>query len=557
MIRNLLFIFLAFLGLGNLCAQDNTVGLISYNPSKAMDGYNLFYPHRQPNTYLVDNCGQIVHQWLGDEGTVPGNMAYLREDGTLIKTTRPGSVTGDAIWAGGGGATIEIRDWENNLAWSYTKNDASARLHHDIAIKENGNILAIVWEYKDIDACIQAGRDTSTLSQGAMWPDKIIELDPRLNSTEPIVWEWNVWDHLIQDFDPTKDNFGVVADHPERININYDDNDGKADWMHSNAIDYNEERGQIILSVPTFHEVWVIDNTTTTEQAAGSNGGFGNSGGDLNYRFGNPAAHNNGTADDQLLFYQHDIKYIDDFLSPSHPHFGKFSVFNNRVGSDFSTANIFDANWDMYKWSYVKEDKQWGPDEFDETIQHPVASNMWSTGLSSFQILPNGNYLICVGRFGYTFELTPDNEIVWEYITPLNGGGEPATQGDSLEINNNLTFRVTRIPSDYEAFDGKDLSGGAYIELEPNTTFCDQILSTESTPMYYDLKVYPNPANDWLTLECNTGKSVNITIYDLLGRPIETFEVMGGRKYVDISNWDTGIYLVEINKREMRKLIVH
>ena len=556
MIRILLFTFLSFLYLG-MNAQDNTVGLLSYNPSKSMDGYNIFYPHRQPNVYLINNCGEIVHTWEGEEGTVPGNTAYLQEDGNLIKTLRPNIVTGDPIFAGGGGATIEIRTWDNELLWSYTKNDAEGRLHHDIAIKENGNILAILWDRRDIDECIQAGRDTSTLTEGELWPDKIIELDPSSSDPEPIVWEWDAWDHLIQDFDSTKDNFGVIADHPEKIDINYDVQGGIADWLHANAIDYNEERGQVILSVPHFDEVWVIDNTTSTEEAAGSVGGFGNNGGDLNYRFGNPAAHDNGTADDQLLFFQHDIQFVDDFLRPSHPHFGKFSVFNNRVGEDFSTVNIFDASWDMYEWSYAQTDGLWGPSEFDLTLTHPEqAQRLFSTGLSSFQILQNGNFLICSGRFGYTFELTPDNEIVWEYVTPIIGG-VPATQGDSLDINDNLTFRFNRIPTDFEAFEGRDLSPKGFIELEPNEGLCDQILSVSNTPSFYDLKVFPNPANDFLTIECNTGKEVEITVYDLLGRPVESFSVMGGRKYKDISTWDTGIYLIEINKREMRRLVVH
>src|SRR5207248_2769403 len=36
-----------------------------------------------------------------------------------------------------------------------------------------------------------------------------------------IVWEWHAWDHLIQEFDPQKANYGVVADHPERVDINF------------------------------------------------------------------------------------------------------------------------------------------------------------------------------------------------------------------------------------------------------------------------------------------------------------------------------------------------
>jgi len=552
MIRNLLLLTLIFLSQQNLFAQDNTVGLLTYDPSATYEGYNLIYPHNQPNVYILDMCGQIVHQWTDDVDFRPGNTAYIMPDGKLIKTKRASIISSDPIWAGGGGATVEIRDWDNNLEWSYTINDEYERLHHDIAVKGNGNILMVVWEYKSVEEVIQAGRDTSTLVDGTMWPDKVIEVDP---STNEIVWEWHTWDHLIQDFDPTKDNFGVVADHPERININYDDNAGKADWMHTNATDYSEERRQVMISVPTFHEVWIIDNTTTTEEAASTFGGFGNRGGDLMYRFGNPAAHGNGTADDQKLFYQHDARWVDDFLSPAHPHFGKISVFNNRVGADFSTTNIIDPNWDMYKWTYLTEDTQWGPSEFDLTITHPTPTEMWSTGLSSMQALDNGNYLICVGRFGYSFEIDPEGEIVWEYKTPRNGQA-PATQGDILEINNNLTFRMARYPVDFDGFENRSLEPQGYLELEPNLEFCGLILSTDQTPMFYDLNVYPNPANDFLTIEYNTGKSVDIRIFDLMGRELYHMTSMGGRSYVDISNWATGVYLVEIERMEMRKLIV-
>ncbi len=552
MTRTLLLLIFLFLCKLNSYAQDNTVGLLYYDPSSTSEGFNFIYPHNQPNAYLLDMCGQIVNQWTDDVDFRPGNTAYITPDGKLIKTKRSATITSDPIWAGGGGAYVEIYDWDNNLEWSYFVNDANERLHHDIAVKDNGNILMVVWEYKSVEEVIQAGRDTSTLVDGTMWPDKVIEVNP---TTNEIVWEWHTWDHLIQDFDPTKDNYGVVADHPERININYDDNAGKADWMHTNAIDFHEETKQVLISVPTFHEIWIIDNTTTTEQAASSVGGFGNRGGDLMYRWGNPAAHDNGTAEDQKLFYQHDARWVDDFLSPAHPHFGKISVFNNRVGDDFSTANILDPGWDMYKWTYLTANNEWGPFDFDLTITHPTPTEMWSTGLSSFQTLDNGNYLICVGRFGYSFEIAPNGEIVWEYKTPTNGQAL-ATQGDLLEINNNLTFRMARYPLDYKAFENRSMDPIGFLELEPNLDYCGLVLSTGQTPMFYDLKVFPNPANDFLTIEYNTGKSVDIRIFDLMGREMYNMTAKGGRSYVDISNWATGVYMVEIDKMEMRKLIV-
>ncbi len=553
MIRNLLtccFIFCIFNFYSN---AQNTVGLLSYKPAQVFDGYNLIYPHNQSNVYLLDNCGEIVHVWEDTTNSRPGNTAYLLEDGRLVKTKRPPSVAGNPIWAGGGGATVEIRDWDNNLEWSFTLNDSLFRLHHDIAVTAEGTIIMIAWELKTEAEALQAGRDTATTDQDKLWPDFILEVDP---VTDQIIWEWHAWDHLIQDFNPNADNYGVVEDHPELIDINYDNNNGHPDWHHSNAIDYNDELKQIILSVPYFHEIWIIDHTTTTAQAAGHNGGMAGKGGDLLYRWGNPAAYKSGTADDQTLFFQHDAQWIDDFLIPTNPMYGKLAVFNNRVGANYSTVNVFTPTWDMYDWSYTLDGDSYGPDGFDLTLVHPVDSSlMHSTGLSSVQFLPNGNVLICVGRWGYSFEMTPDNEIVWEYKTPLIGGS-PATQGDTLSINNNLTFRMKRIPSDYSAFEGRDLSQKGWLELEPDSTFCDKILPVNQIMTEYYLEIYPNPANNMITIEWKGGIYAEVIIYDMIGRQVESFIATGGRKYLDTSDWQKGMYFVQIEGREVQKLII-
>jgi len=131
--RRLLYLFLFVFGVLNINAQ-NTVGLLSYDIGQTYQGYTLIYPHNQPNVYLINNCGEIVHSWTDEENFRPGNVAYLTDEGNLIKTKRDAVVTVDAIWAGGGGAIIEIRSWENELLWSYTLNNEDARLHHDIGM---------------------------------------------------------------------------------------------------------------------------------------------------------------------------------------------------------------------------------------------------------------------------------------------------------------------------------------------------------------------------------------------------------------------------------------
>ena len=80
-----------------------------------------------------------------------------------------------------------------------------------------------------------------------LWPDKIVEYDP---TTDQVVWEWRVWDHLVQDRDPAMPNYVEdVSTRPERIDLNYvlkEDVPGQADWNHLNGIDYNAARDEIV-----------------------------------------------------------------------------------------------------------------------------------------------------------------------------------------------------------------------------------------------------------------------------------------------------------------------
>ena len=534
-----------------MLAQDNTVGLISLKSWLADDGYTLLYPHNQSNVYLINNCGEIVHMWEGAEETKPGNTAYLMENGNLVTTSRPSSIAGDAIWAGGGGATIEVKSWDNELLSTFTLNNENARLHHDIEVLPNGNVLAITWEYVSKEDAIAAGRDSMNLPDNALWPEYVLELHPESGE---IVWEWHAWDHLIQDYDETKANFGVVGDNPELIDVNYDTHDGDADWLHANAIDYHPEFNQIMLSIPYFDEIWVIDHSTSIEDAAGSTGGIWGKGGDLLYRWGNPKTYRAGDSTDQKLFFQHDTHWNLDHISPGKVDFGKVMVFNNRVGADFSTVNIFDPMFDDYDGNYMIMDGQYIPTDFDLTLTHPTPQRMYSTGLSSFQQLVNDNYLITVGRFGYTFEITPDNEIVWEYITPIRGG-TAVPQGDTLLINNNLTFRSHKYPSDFEAFEGKDLSPQGWIEQEPREDFCDFLTDIDELTTT-TLRMYPVPASANLTIDLPEGTGHRVELFTLSGQRVIIKSGLQNYAMIDVSTFQEGIYIVRVNGSQTGRVIV-
>ncbi|PHN07229.1 aryl-sulfate sulfotransferase [Flavilitoribacter nigricans] len=540
-------------GLG-LFAQ-NTVGLLSIEAGETYEGYNLIYPHNQPNVYLLDLCGEVVHTWTDDDNFRPGNSAYILPNGNLVKTKRENSFLNDPIWAGGGGAIVEIRNWDNLPLFSFELNDSLYRLHHDVAPLPNGNVLMITWERKTGAEARAAGRAADLLPEDELWSEAILEWDPRKDS---IVWSWSVFDHLVQDLDEEVANFGVVADHPELIDINYDEHDGHPDWLHVNAIGYNPVLDQIVLSVPYFNEMWVIDHSTTTEEAAGHSGGNAGKGGDLLFRWGNPAAYDQGTEADKQLFFQHDVHWVAPQATAEDPAFGSIAVYNNRAPGGRSPGQIVAAVPESGGYTYPLTDGVFEPADFAVTVTHPGdEQRVNSASVSSVQFLPNGNTLLLAGRWGFAYEIAPDRSVVWEYVVPLKNGG-PAVQGDTLGISDNLTFRMERYAADYVAFEGRDLSPKGYLEQEPNEGYCALLLpAREPLAERTDIHIYPNPVRRDLTIEwTENGVPLQMQLHDLSGKTVERFSIRSGMNTVDLSRLEAGIYLLRAPGMIARKIVV-
>src|SRR5262249_42833208 len=168
----------------------------------------------------------------------------------------------------------------------------------------NGHVVLIVKEKKTAEEAVAAGRIPTSVQGGDLQPDALVEIKQTGKTTGEVVWEWHLWDHLIQDLDPQKANHGNVAAHPERMDINFTvmpGQRGNADWAHANAVAYNPDLDQVILSLRSFSEFYVIDHSTTTREAAGHTGGRAGKGGDFLYRWGNPRAYRAGGAEDQQL----------------------------------------------------------------------------------------------------------------------------------------------------------------------------------------------------------------------------------------------------------------
>jgi len=79
---------------------------------------------------------------------------------------------------------------------------------------------------------------------------RVVEIQPIYPNGGKVVWQWSVWDHMIQDFDRAKPNYGDPAAHPELIYMRGGPG-GRgptAFWNHANSINYNAQLDQITIS---------------------------------------------------------------------------------------------------------------------------------------------------------------------------------------------------------------------------------------------------------------------------------------------------------------------
>lgn len=519
-----------------LLGQNPTVGLIQQDSTRIQPGYTLLAPMTYTHTYLIDTNGRIVNEWESDY--VAGNSAYLLENGNLLRTADPGS---DFFIVGGDAGRVEMFDWGGNLLWAYDYNDSTVRAHHDAEALPNGNVLLIAWERIGEAEAIAAGINPNLMISREIWPDHIIELEPDGNGSATIVWEWHVWDHLIQDYDNTKANYGVVADHPELIDLNYTSNPNNPDWQHMNAIDYNAELDQILINTPFFGEFWIIDHSTTTEEAAGHTGGNSGMGGDLLYRWGNPVVYRAGTVDDKRFFNQHGAEWIEEGL----PGAGNIIVFNNGLnqpGDDFSSiVEIVTPIDSAGNYLQPQPGAPFAPaDPVWSYIADPPTS-FFSRILSGAQRQANGNTLICEGINGRFFEIDASETIVWEYVNPAIASG-PVLQGTNLLPGQNLVFRVYRYEADYPGLAGRDLTPGETVERYP-LSIAD---NAPQLPRRIELNQnYPNPFNPSTTIQFNLSHSerVTLTVFNALGQQIAVL--------ANHAAYPAGTHLVQFNASDL------
>ena len=400
------------------------------------DGLTLFSVYSdEPDesnhyTILMDNDENIIQFWSHNRGAA--SMSYLLSDSTLIYPYRQEN---PSMCNGGVGGGISRYSWDGDLIWSYEFSSDVYQHHHDIQPIPNGNILILAWERhtetQSFDTefyggegygWAELGRSEVNNPLNQMWSEAIFEIEMVNNNEVNIIWEWHLWDHLIQDADSSLSNYGTVSNHPELMNINFGavgDFDGmcgpQADWIHFNAIDYNPYLDQIVLSSRYNSEIYILDHSTTTEEAAGHSGGSSRKGGDFLYRWGNPEVYNQGNSNNRKLDGQHGINWINE----GYPGSGNLIVYNNFHG-DWQSLPLND--WESAVYELVPPLNNDGVYDLSIDGTYGPTDPIWSYTGDFFSFiqsgvfrLPNGNTLITVTNESRMFEINDSNSVVWEH----------------------------------------------------------------------------------------------------------------------------------------------
>ena len=430
-----LFLFVAF------CAHaQQTVGVFKHDPSLSYNGYTLFAPITSKTTYLIDNDGQVVKQWRSQYG--PGQAVMLLNDGTLLRTGAPAV---QSMGGGGAGGLVEKFDWDGKLLWLFEHYGSTYRLHHDVEILPNGNILLLVWESHTREEAIAQGRIESRLTENELWSERIIEVRQTGPATGEIVWSWSSWDHMCQSIDPSKPNYSPGQNSPDRIDINVGGT--RSDWLHMNSVRYNAKRDEVLVSIHNLNELWIISRTS----------------GDIVYRWGNPMLYQRGTMADQKLFAQHDARWLDSNGT-------RITMFNNGSNRPNSTPTNYSTVEEIVvpldaSGNYLRQpNAAFGPATSVWKYPEIGTTQFYATNISGATRMPNGNTLACLGPQGILTEVTADGKEVWRYVSPVGNMG-PILQGQTPR--NTMIFKVYRFGPDHPALAGKTLTKQGRLEDGP------------------------------------------------------------------------------------------
>ena len=413
-------------------------GTTIYDRDMAQNGYTVF--HAFDGAIVIDMNGNTVHKWKG----LNGSPSRLLPGGNMLGTINQPVIA--ARFEEDGQPELPDIDseemlevtWEGEIVWR-----KRVAQHHDFQVA--GNPVGYPVPGMPMDApqgrrfvILQNIVKTSDRIPGIRFlDDRITEYDEQGNE----IFTWDAFDH-IDDFGLSEEGKQAVYHAPQ-------------DWCHLNAVSYigpnrhfdagNEifDPENLILSSRELSLIFIVRKNdgkivwkkgpaeeaeeVAKRRAAGK--------------------FEPGKDDVGLIIGQHHAHIIPEGL----PGAGNLLVYDNGGFSGYDKSGLQYPDGrrtllrhysrvieiDPVNWKKVWEYRY---DELDIT-----ASGLFSPLLGCAQRLENGNTLITEGVFGRLMEVTPEKDVVWEFV---NDRALPF----KVMGTRNLIYRAYRVPYDYLPF---------------------------------------------------------------------------------------------------------
>jgi len=413
------------------------LGVTVYDPARCWNGFTILCTDEGR---LVDMNGNLAHLWKGPLH----HPVKLYPGGHLLAAT--------ASWKHGhqDGIEIQLRDFSGSVLWKFDRwqqgkansGEGSiwlSRQHHDLQIKGNpvgyyvpgysavdparGTILALA--HYNV-------RDDRINKNVRLIDDAVYEVDL---ASGKIVWTWKAAEHL--------DEMGFDAAALKAMQ-NYDtkpraDGDG-FDWFHQNCASYLGPNKWYERGDRRFHP----DNIILDSREAGLLAIVDRGSGKIVWRTG-------------PYYRDAEDKKLGWIIGPHHTHMipsglpgeGNILLFDNGGQSGYGPPNDNAPNGiavmrraysRVLEFDPITRDIVW--EYAPNNAQKPgrkYGFDLYSPFISSAQRLPNGNTLITEGSDGRVIEVTPGQDVVWEYISPY-------PWDSSMPGIRNLVYRAYRVP---------------------------------------------------------------------------------------------------------------
>ena len=409
-----------------------------YYPEHCYSGYTVFNV-RDVGNVLIDMNGNVVKMWKGIDGMPP----EILPGGFVIGSTgsrNPKHGYIDML------DLIQV-DWDGNVVWKFNKYERvkdprrkpewMARQHHDY--QRQGNPVG--YYAPGQDPLISGGNtlilahknlNRSSISEKWLLDDTLIDV----SWEGKIEWEWIFSEH-VDEMGFGEGAMNAMARNPNVVPAG----GGMGDWMHANSMSVVGPNRHYDAGDERFHPDNIIWDGRQTNIIAITDRRTGK----IVWRIGPDYDATPELRELGWIIGQHHAHIIPKGL----PGGGNLLVFDNggRAGfgnpnpgsstgvnnalRDYSRVLEFDPVTLEMTWQYSAQEGGFAPLVED--------SKFYSVLVSAAQRLPNGNTLITEGCDGRLFEITPDCDLVWEFINPWF----------HKKLKHNMVYRAYRVPYEW------------------------------------------------------------------------------------------------------------